>query len=390
VSFTPNLRGAVAIVGVAESDLGEVGPDRLAIELAAQAATRALSDAGISKDEVDGLFCVMRGHLLSTLDVGEYLGIKPRYSDSSMVGGSSFLSFLHHATLALATGQCNVALITYGSTARSDRRVSGLAAPGAHERPDYERAYRPRNPMTGYALAANRHMFQYGTTREQLAEVAVAARLWASLNPRAFRREPLTIEQVMERPIISSPFSSLDCCLVTDGGGSAVLVRADRARDLAKPPAYVLGTGEAHWHRWISQMSDLTVTAATESAARAFEMSGFGPADVDVVELYDAFTINPILFLEDMGFCKKGEGGDFVSRGGIAPGGHLPVNTNGGGLSYCHPGMYGIFTIIEAVRQIRGEAEFRQVPDVNVAVAHGNGGQLSSQVTAVLGSAQTV
>jgi acetyl-CoA acetyltransferase len=233
-------------------------------------------------------------------------------------------------------------------------------------------------------------MFQYGTTREQLAEVAVAARLWASLNPRAFRREPLTIEQVMERPIISSPFSSLDCCLVTDGGGSAVLVRADRARDLAKPPAYVLGTGEAHWHRWISQMSDLTVTAATESAARAFEMSGFGPADVDVVELYDAFTINPILFLEDMGFCKKGEGGDFVSRGGIAPGGHLPVNTNGGGLSYCHPGMYGIFTIIEAVRQIRGEAEFRQVPDVNVAVAHGNGGQLSSQVTAVLGSAQTV
>jgi acetyl-CoA acetyltransferase len=388
---TATLRGRAAIVGVAESDLGEVGAGRHSLDLAGQAVARALADAGLSTRDVDGLFGAMSGHMMATLDLGEYLGIRPRYSDNTMIGGSTFVSHLHHAALALASGACDVALIAYGSTSRSDSRSGRL--PGAPpERPNYEAVYKPRNPISSYAMAAARHMHDFGTTREQLAEVAVAARAWAQLNPVAFTygRGPLTVEDVLARPVISSPFGSLDCCLVTDGGGAVVLVRSERARDHPQPPVFVLGAGEAHHHKFISQMPDLTVTAARESGARAFAMAHVRPQDVDVVQLYDAFTINTILFLEDLGFCAKGEGGDFVAGGRIAPGGELPVNTNGGGLSYCHPGMFGIFTIIEAARQLRGSAGDRQQPAVHVAVAHGNGGQLSSQATAVLGDATTL
>jgi acetyl-CoA acetyltransferase len=383
------LRGATAIVGVAESDLGDVGPGRFALELAAQAGLRALSDAGMSTRDVDGLFGVVAGHLMSTLDLGEYLGIRPRYTDSTMIGGSAFVAQVHHAAVALAGGACDVALIAYGSTPRADSGGGRLRV-SAPEEPNYERMYKPRNPISGYALAAQRHMHEFGTTREQLAEVAVAARAWASMNPLAFRRDPLTIEEVLAKPYVSTPFTALDCCLVTDGGGAVVMVRSDRVDASPKAPVYVLGAGEAHWHRYIAEMPDLTVTATKESSDRAFTMAEVRPSDVDVVELYDAFTINPILFLEDMGFCDKGEGGPFVADGRIAPGGSLPVNTNGGGLSFCHPGMYGIFTIIEAVRQIRGEGGVRQLKRADVAVAHGNGGQLSSQVTAVLGSGATL
>jgi acetyl-CoA acetyltransferase len=387
--MSPELRARTAVVGVAESDLGEVGAGRHAVELAAQAAVRALAEVELSAQDVDGLFGVVAGHSMPTLTLGEYLGIRPRYTDSTAIGGSSFVSHLHHAALALAVGACDVALIAYGSMARSDSG-SGRLRVAAPEKPDYESAYRPRTPISAYALAAARHMFEFGTTREQLAEVAVAARAWARLNPAAFRREPLTVDEVMSRPMISTPFGSLDCCLVTDGGGAVVLVRAERAKDHPQRPVYLLGAGEAHYHLSITQMPDLTTTAAKDSAARAFAMAKLGPGSVDVVELYDAFTINPILFLEDIGFCAKGEGGAFVSGGRIAPGGDLPVNTNGGGLSYCHPGMYGIFTIIEAVRQVRGTAGERQVPRVQVAIAHGNGGQLSSQATAVLGDESTL
>jgi acetyl-CoA acetyltransferase len=386
---SPDLRGRTAVVGVAESDLGEVGAGRHPVELAAQAAVRALDEAGLTTQDVDGLFGVVAGHSMPTLTLGEYLGIRPRYTDSTAIGGSSFVSHLHHAALALAAGACDVALIAYGSTARADSG-SGRLRVAVPERPDYESVYRPRTPISAYALAATRHMYEFGTTREQLAEVAVAARAWAGLNPAAFRREPLTVDDVLSRPMISSPFGSLDCCLVTDGGGAVVAVRAERAKDHPHRPVYVLGAGEAHSHMSITQMPDLTTTAAKDSAARPFAMAKLGPSSVDVVELYDAFTITPILFLEDLGFCAKGEGGAFVSAGRIAPGGELPVNTNGGGLSYCHPGMYGIFTIIEAVRQVRGTTGERQVPDAHVAVAHGNGGQLSSQATAVFGDTSTL
>ncbi|MBE3559815.1 MAG: thiolase [Ktedonobacteraceae bacterium] len=380
------LRGKVAIVGVAESDLGVVGPGITPLDLVGQATVAALDDAGLRKEEIDGLFTASAYYHLATLSVAEYLGIRPRYSDSTNLGGSSFVAHLAHAAAAITAGYCEVALIVYGSTQRSDsgRLVS------ASEAWIYEAPYRPRYPISMYALAAARHMYQYGTTREQLAEVAVAARKWAQLNPKAFMREPLSTQDVIGAPMVSTPLTTRDCCLVTDGGGAVIVTSAERARSLRKPPVYVLSAAEAHWHRNISQMPDLTVTAAAESGARAFAQAGLRPSDVDVVEVYDAFTINTILFLEDLGFCKKGEGGAFVSEGRIAPGGALPVNTNGGGLSYCHPGMYGIFLLIEAARQLRGECGARQQSDVEVALVHGNGGVLSSEVTALLGGATTV
>ena len=381
-----SVRGKAAIVGAAESNLGEVGPGFTPLDLIGQATERALADAGLEKKDIDGLFSASVYYQMPTLSAGEYLGIRPRYSDATMMGGSSFVSHLLHATAAIEARLCRVALITYASTQLSEGGFRGVSDPPN----PFETPYGPRYPVSMYALAASRHMHQYGTTREQLAEVAVAAREWAKLNPKAFKRDDLTAEDVLASRMVSSPLSILDCCLVTDGGGALLVTSAERATDLRKPPVYLLGAGEAHWHRNISQMPDLTVTAAADSGRRAYEMAGVGPEDVDVAMLYDAFTINPILFLEDLGFCEKGEGGAFVEGGRIAPGGDLAVNTNGGGLSYNHPGMYGLLLLIEAVRQLRGECSERQVEGAEVALANGNGGVLSSQVTAVLGSANAL
>ncbi len=381
-----SLRGKAAVVGVAESDLGEVGPDLTPLDLIGQATVSTLQDAGLDKSDVDGLFSASAYYHLPTLSVGEYLGIRPRYSDATNLGGSSFVSHLLHAASAIEAGLCEVALITYGSTQRSG---GGRLVSGSEANP-YEAPYGPRYPVSMYALAASRHMHEYGTTREQLAEVAVAAREWAKLNPKAFMREDLTIEDVLSSRTVSSPLSVRDCCLVTDGGGAAIVTSAERARELRKPPVYLLGAAEAHHHRHISQMPDLTTTAAAESGPRAYAMAGVGPTDVNVAMLYDAFTINTVLFLEDLGFCGKGEGGAFVSGGRLAPGGALAVNTNGGGLSYNHPGMYGLLLLVEAVRQARGECGKRQAAEHDVVLAHGNGGVLSSQVTAILGSERTL
>lgn len=380
------IRGCTAIVGVAESDLGEVGHELTPLDLIGQATARALADSGMSKSDIDGLCTASAFYNLPALDVGEYLGIQPRYTDGTNVGGSSFVSHLAHAAMAIEAGVCTNVLIVYGSTQRS---ASGRLVSRSEQLP-YEEIFRPRYPISMYALAASRHMHEYGTTREQLAEVAVAARQWANLNPVAFAHGPLAVEDVLSSRMVSWPLTSRDSCLVTDGGGAVIVTSAERARERPKPPVYLLGSGEAHWHRHISAMPDLTVSAARESGQRAFEIAGVARDDVDVVELYDAFTINTILFLEDLGFCAKGEGGAFVSGGRIAPGGEFPVNTNGGGLSYCHPGMYGLLLLIEAARQVRGEAGERQVDGVDVAVAHGNGGVLSSQVTAILGSERTL
>jgi acetyl-CoA acetyltransferase len=238
-------------------------------------------------------------------------------------------------------------------------------------------------------MAAARHRHQYGTTREQLAEVAVAARRWAQLNPDATMRDPLSIEDVLASPMVCDPLSRLDCCLVSDGGGALIMTSVERARDLRQPPVMVLGMGAAHDHRDIAEMPDLTVTSAVESGRRAYDMAGVTPSDIDVVQVYDAFTILPILFLEDLGFCQKGEGGPFVSGGGIGPGGRLPVNTGGGGLSCVHPGMFGLFALTEACIQLRGQAGARQVADAELAIAHGNGGYFSHQATTILGAAST-
>ena len=379
------IRGTASVVGVGLSTRWEA-PGRTALELMAEAVHVALADAGLRLDQVDGLLTGTAMHFMPTLSVAEYLGIRPRFLDGTMIGGSSFVEHLIPAALALEAGLCEVALICYGS---NQRTASGRLVSGSEPQP-YEQPYEPRHPITGYALAAARHMHQYGTTRRQMAEVALAARRWAELNPEAFARQPTSIEEILAARMVNDPLSVRDCCLVTDGAGAVVMVRADRAHDFPKPPAYLLGAAAATWHRQISAMPDLTVTAAAESGPRAFAMAEVAPADIDVVQLYDAFTINTILFLEDLGFCRKGEGGAFVEEGAIAPGGRLPVNTNGGGLSCCHPGMYGLFPLIEAVRQLRGEAGERQIAETELALVHGNGGQLSSQVTAILGTAATL
>ncbi len=379
------IRGTASVVGVGLSTRWEA-PGRTALELMAEAVHAALADAGLRLDQVDGLLTGTAMHFLPTLSVAEYLGIRPRFLDGTMIGGASFVEHLIPAALALEAGLCEVALICYGS---NQRTASGRLVSGSEPQP-YEQPYEPRHPITGYALAAARHMHQYGTTRRQMAEVALAARRWAELNPEAFARQATSIEEILAARMVNDPISVRDCCLVTDGAGAVVMVRADRADDFPKPPAYLLGAAAATWHRQISAMPDLTVTAAAESGPRAFAMAEVSPQDIDVVQLYDAFTINTILFLEDLGFCRKGEGGAFVEGGAIAPGGRLPVNTNGGGLSCCHPGMYGIFPVIEAVRQLRGEAGDRQIAETELALVHGNGGQLSSQVTAILGTAATL
>lgn len=382
------LRGSVAIVGAAESDLGQVAPGMTPGDLMGQATARALEDSGLSLGDIDGLFCAGTQMMMSTLALGEYLGINARYTDATNTGGSSFEAHLHHAQLAIATGRCEVALIAYGSTQRSLLRAGGTIPQELPNR--YEDLYPAMMPISAYALAASRHMAQYGTTREQLAEIAVAARSWATKNPKAWSREPLTVAEALAARPVSEPLTVRDCCLLTDGGGAIIVTSADRAKDLRKPPVYLLGSGEAQSHLHISGMPDLTVTSAVESGQRAFDAAGLTPADVDVVELYDAFTINTLLFLEDLGFCKKGEGGPMVQDGAIGFGGSLPVNTNGGGLSYCHPGMYGLLLLVEAVRQLRGEAGERQVPGASIALAHGNGGYLSSQCTSILGTAATL
>ncbi|MES2236417.1 MAG: thiolase [Pseudomonadota bacterium] len=384
-----DLRGKTAIVGVGLGGLPGVlnaAPNRSSMEIQTEAVHQALTDAGLKSSDVDGLFTGSSHAFMPALSTAEYLGIRPKISDTTMIGGSSFVGHLLPAAMALQYGLCDVALICYGSNQGSGfGKLKSMSEPQTYETP-----YDPRHPITSYALAAARHMHQFGTRREDLAEVAVAARRWAQLNPLAFARDDLTIEQVMASRMVNDPLSKLDCCLVTDGGGALVLVRSERAKDFPKPPVYMLGTAMAHWHRQISSMPDLTVTAAAESGPRAFAMAGLAPADVDVVELYDAFTINTLLFLEDLGFCAKGEGGAFVRGGRIAPGGSLAVNTNGGGLSCCHPGMYGTFLLIEAVQQLRGEAGARQVDNARIALCHGNGGVLSSQVTALLGDASTL
>jgi len=379
-------RGRTAIVGAAVTGI-DSKPGFSAMELLARAALLAIADAGLTPADIDGVFSTLPEDPFSAMSVPEYLGIRPKMVDSTRTGGSAFQVQAMWAALALDAGLCDAALICYGSNQRSG--AGGLVRSGGTPFP-YEAIFKPRNPTTSYALAAQRHMHEYGTSREQLAEVAVAARKWAQLNPDAFVRDPLSIEDVLSARMVSDPLTVRDCCLVTDGAAAVVMTRADRARDLPRPPVYLLGAASATWHRNISSLDDLTVTAATEAAPRAFAQAGVTPADIDVVELYDAFTINTILFLEDLGFCPKGEGGRFVADGAIAPGGRLPVNTNGGGLSCAHPGMYGLFTMVEAATQLRGTAGDRQVPGARLALSHGNGGVLSSQAVTIWGTDETL
>ena len=380
------VRGSAAIVGAAESELGAVAALMNPMDLMAQGIHRALEDAGLELKDVDGLFCATTQARTSAMSLVEYLGLPNAYTDSTIVGGSSFEVHVAHAQAALAAGLCSVAVITYGST----QRTVGRRAASAREYNAYETPYKPFLPSSAYAMAASRHMHEFGTTREHLAEVAVAARDWARMNPVAWSKGPLSIQDVLGARMISYPFTVRDICLVTDGGGAIIMTTAERARSMKNPPVYVLGCGQSITHASITSMPNLTHTGAIESGRQAYAMAGMKASDINVVELYDAFTLNTILFLEDLGFCPKGEGGRFVEGGRIGPKGSLPVNTNGGGLSFCHPGMYGLFILIEAIRQLRGECGERQVKDAHTAIVHGNGGVLSAQATVILGDSTTV
>lgn len=373
-----------AIVGVAESDLGVVAP-KTVLQLQAQAAKAALEDAGLTMADVDAVLTAgsdwgwAPGILLA-----EYLGIQPRVTDSTNIGGASFEAHLGHAATAIKQGLCEVALITYGSTQRSSAsRNLGRNTPATYAE-QFERPYGPPLPVGAYALAATRHMDQFGTRPEQLAEVAVATRAWAHLNPKAYKRDLITIDDVLGSPYIAEPLHLLDCCLVTDGGGAVVVTSLERARTCRRVPIRVLGHAETHTHMSITSMPDLTRTGAYQTGPRALAMAGVRHDDFDVVEIYDSFTITVLLTLEGLGFCGPGEAGPFVEGQRTAPGGDFPLNTNGGGLSYCHPGMYGIFLLIEATRQLRGEGGERQVPAAKLALVHGTGGVLSSAATCVL------
>jgi acetyl-CoA acetyltransferase len=397
---TTNIRGASAIVGVADdaSPTGQLELSGRALEAAM--IEQALEDAGLSIADVDGV-C----HTGSSMGLAEFLGVHPRFTDSTTTGGSSFEVHVEHAAAAIAAGLAEVVISVYASTPRGDRaRASAAGGPGGagggrrlppnfggpNPMLEWEVPSGIRQPMGAYALAATRHMALYGTTPEQLAQIAVSTRQWATMNPKARYQDPITIDDVLASPMQTTPLHLLDCCLVTDGGGAFVMTSAERAKSLPKPPAYVLGVGTCHDHAMISQMPELSTTAGTISGPAAFGMAGIKPSDVDLLMGYDSFTITALLHLEDLGFCAKGEGGPFAADGKLGPGGSLPMNTNGGGLSYTHPGMYGMFLLVEAVKQLRGECGQRQLADPNIAVAHGSGGTLSCMSTVVLGTEATL
>ena len=377
-----NLSGQAAIVGAATAGIGwETGSS--VSEIMAEASLRALADAGLGVQDVDAVFAVTPYFWMPSATLADQLGIAPRITDSTNIGGASVVAHVGHALRAIVAGHCEVAVIAYASTQRSD---AGKLVTGADILP-YERPYGPLFPISGYAMAMQRHMYEFGTTRDQLAKVAVSASQWGSLNPDALRRELLTVDEVLASPLISDPLRKLDICLVTNGGGAIVVTSRERAKKLRKPAISVLGVGEGHSHCYMTNMRSFVATAAAETGKTAYEMASLGPKDIDVVQIYDAFTISVILGLEDLGFCPKGEGGRMIDQG-IGPGSKLPVNTSGGGLRYCHPGMFGIFLLVEAVRQLRGECGERQVEPARHGLVHGYGGVFAGNATVILGRAE--
>jgi acetyl-CoA acetyltransferase len=355
-----------------------------------QAADRALADAGLTMADVDG-FATAGFFPMYATGVAEYLGLHPIFFDETNAGGASFEVLVEHAAYAVEAGAADVVLVTYGSVQLSQmgRRLgTGGGGGGANAAPGpaIHDALWGNTLVGNYAMAARRHMHEYKTTPEQLAAVAVTMRAHAAANPNAQERDPITVQDVVTSRLVADPLHKLDCCVISDGGAACVVTTAERAADLPGAPVYVLGAAHATTHHLnLSAMPDLTVTPAAQSGPAAFARAGVSPADVDVAELYDSFTITVVLTVEDLGFCPKGDGGAFVDDGGLGVGGRLPTNTDGGGLSACHPGMRGMFLIVEAVRQLRGEGGATQVPGARLAVAHGTGGMLSTGATLVLG-----
>jgi len=372
----------VIIAGAAETDAVGTLPDQSTLQLHLEGAVNALADAGLTTKDIDGIATVSAP---GPVQVAHALGITPRWMDGTAVGGTSFLLHVRHAAAAIRAGYASTVLITHGESGRS--RVGAAPFPrGASSIPgQFEAPYGTVGPTTAFTIPVLRYMKEYGLTHEQLAYVAVAQRKWAARNPRAMYRDPITVEDVLESRLVAWPFHLLECCLVTDGGGALIVTSADRAGDFPKPAVHVLGTGEAMETPLISQMADFTESQAFRRAGRAgFAEAGIGPADVRHLMIYDAFAHLPIYGLEALGFCAKGDAGGFIADGNTEPGGRLPLNTNGGGLSYTHTGMYGMFAIQEGVRQVRGEAP-AQVPDAEISVVLGNGGMFATSGMLVLG-----
>jgi acetyl-CoA acetyltransferase len=377
----------VAIAGVGLGGHNGKADGLTPYALAAESCREALAEAGLTPADVDGLGSTGLG-TLQPVDMAEYLGLRPRWVDSTAVGGAAWEVMAAHAVDAIAEGHADVILLTYGSTARSDLRAGLRTANldwGSRGPQQWEAPY-GITLISKYAMAARRHMHEYGTTLEQLAEIAVSARFNAASNPDAQAREPITIDDVLSSRMIADPFSALQCCLRSDGAAAAVLVAEDRIADLPSTPVWVLGSGEHVSHVSMGQWEDFTTGPAAVSGKLAFARAGVTPADIDVCELYDAFTYMLLITLEDLGFCGKGEGGSFVADGRLRLGGEFPTNTDGGGLSSCHPGQRGLFLIVEAVRQLRGEAAGRQVPEAKLACVSGTGGWFCSSATMILGA----
>ncbi len=381
------------IVGVADAKLlekGKVSHNSTVLSIQRNCANEALIQAGLSINDVDGLAVaglwgmpgpgIMQPNLLT-----EYLGLKyPSWLDGTNTGGSAFILHVNHAYQAILSGQCETVIILYGSMQKSQQEITFGLRPAMYSNQFDVMAGLPL-PVGAYAMAANRHMFKYGTTKEDLAEVAVATRSWASLNPNATYRDKLTIDEVLSSRPIATPLNKLDCCLVTDGGGAIVMTTEKKAKELKREPVYILGYGESSSHASINYMPNMAyLEVAEHSSKKAYKMSNKKPSDIDLAMIYDSFTITVLMTLEALGICKPGEGKDFVKNQRTAPGGDFALNTNGGGLSYCHPGMYSIFTIIEACRQLWGICGDRQVENIKNAICHGTGGVLSSAATVIL------
>ncbi len=376
----------VAVVGAALSDCGRVDT-KSPFELHYQAASRAIAEAGLSKADIDGFGSTGLG-ILPPVEVAEYLGIRrPTWVDGTGVGGSTWEFMVGHACEAIQAGHAEVIVLVYGSTARADlkakRRTANLAF-GGRGPSQFDLPY-GHTIMAKYAMTARRHMHEFGTTVDQLAEIAVSTRYNAGFNPDAYYREPITREDVHNSQVFADPLTKLHCCIRSDGGGAVVLTSEERAKDLRLKPIYVLGTGECINQTTMSEWDDFTESPAVQSGRDAFRRAGITPADVDICELYDAFTSMVLLTFEGLGFCGKGEGGPFVEDGKMRLGGALPTNTDGGGLSACHPGMRGMFLLVEAVKQLRGECGERQVPNAKIACASGTGGWFTSSSTVLLG-----
>ena len=384
-----SVSGKVAIVGVGESEIGKV-PGMTGLGLNAQAAKRALDDAGLKVSDIDGVltaYSFTEPYFMLGSVLCEYLGLKPRYNASLIVGGGSPAVMLKHAMEAILAGSANTILVCAGenrATGQSrDSAVSALLAVG---HPYFEQPYGGSIPGF-YAMIAQRHMHVHGTTREHLAHIAVNTRRHALLHPNAHMKSAITLDDVLSAKPIADPLGMLDCCLISDAGGAFIVTTAERAKDLKSKPAYLLGIGEHHTHEHLMCAPSLTEFGAKQSGARAYEMAGVKPSDIDVAQLYDCFTIVPLIELEELGFCEPGEGGAFFADGRASIGGKLPVNTHGGMLSHAHAGAAGgLFGIVEGVRQLRGGLGPRQVKDAELALVHNEGGILSSHCTLILGN----